>query len=235
MNPSPASLQGRNQEILALRQQGKTYGEIGTLTGLTRQRVHQILNKHGPHPTGLGHALGRHRKHPNAPRPTDDPRSYRRWYYYNVVKPRARLAKIKGGVSLRAAAAHHVNGLGPTLAAPPTVTNLPIELVQPDHERHLRLATSAEDDQLRHSIERWGILAPLVVSSAGKGQYVIIDGARRFHIAQALGFKSITCVVNHEMDSATREGIRFQLEGTFKPLASTERVLQWQRLQAFRV
>src|SRR5438876_12324094 len=49
----------RNNRIIALREQGMTYAEIGAMFGLTQSRVAGIIAKHSPALTGVGLASAR--------------------------------------------------------------------------------------------------------------------------------------------------------------------------------
>jgi hypothetical protein len=268
-------------QIIVLREQGKTYAEIGATVGLSQGSVSRIVAKHSPSLTGHHQALLRNhevityaeigkrlgltltsvglivrkyvpslagpgqvprplkapkaQRYRGAPRPTDDVRSYRRWYYQNVVRSRAHLAPIADGKMSRSIQLQVTDRPGRRPAMPVTMVTLPIDLVLPPPlklEKRLHGQTSAnEDDELRHSIRRFGVLTPIVVRSTGNGMYVIMDGLRRYCIAQALGLSSIDCAINWNADASTHEHIRFELESTFKPLTAAEYARQQRRLQ----
>lgn len=206
----------RNLHIIHLRRRRLSYAEIGAQVGLTPTAVNYVVASIAPSLTGREQA----RRDLDIRRSSDD-------------TPKRRLSKIRTGMISRQAEEHLVSGHGPNPVSPPTVTAVPVEQIQPEtSERHHQLATATEDDRLRHSIQRFGVLSPIVVSSAGNGHYVIIDGLRRYRIARALGFRTIDCVISPEMDGATREHIRFQLESTFKPLTAAGRERQERRLGA---
>ena len=57
-------------------------------------------------------------------------------------------------------------------------------------------------DELAHSIERRGIIVPIVVAPAGEGEYRLIDGERRMRAAMKLGLVEIPAVVR-ETDERT--------------------------------
>src|SRR4051812_23368854 len=56
-------------------------------------------------------------------------------------------------------------------------------------------------DELARSLERLGILRPLIVREKA-GRYEIIAGRRRYSAAQLLGLSEIPCIVIHDADDA---------------------------------
>ena len=57
---------------------------------------------------------------------------------------------------------------------------------------------------LRRSIERFGLLVPLVVRQVAPGRYETIGGAQRLTISQELGFANVPCVVAEADDADAR-------------------------------
>jgi ParB-like chromosome segregation protein Spo0J len=109
---------------------------------------------------------------------------------------------------------------------------IPLTKISPDPDSAIHsMGTEEEEQQLRASIKEMGILRPIIVSRQGKDHYLIIDGYRRFHIAQDLGLKTIHCTVNPPMSSGERAKLRFVLYHTFKPLTKAERTKQRRRLR----
>ena len=126
-----------------------------------------------------------------------------------------------------------IDDLEPPPASPPFLPAVPVDQIESELlESRAHETTAAEDDRLRGSIRRFGILAPIVVSSARNGRYVIVDGHRRYRLARELGLTSLRCVVNPEWDTQTRQGVRFLLESTFKPLTAAEHERLVRRLQS---
>lgn len=204
----------RNLRIIHLRRRRLSYPEIGARVGLSPTAVNYVIASIAPSLTGRELA----RRDLDVRRSSSD-------------TPKRRLTKASIGIISRQAE-EQLMSHGPNPAAVLTVTAVPLEQIQPEtSDRHNQPATELEDKRLRHSIQRFGVLAPIVVSSTGDGQYVIIDGLRRFRIAQELGLRSIDCVINPETDAGTRESIRFQLESTFKPLTAAERAQLERRLE----
>jgi hypothetical protein len=63
-------------------------------------------------------------------------------------------------------------------------------------------------DQFVASIAKWGIAEDVIVSRLGEGEYVIIDGVRRFRAAIRLGLPSVPCMVYGPMTEAERRDLR---------------------------
>jgi ParB/RepB/Spo0J family partition protein len=104
----------------------------------------------------------------------------------------------------------------------------------PDNPRH-GVGTEEEDRRLRASIEKFGILDPLLVCPADGGGYFIIDGVRRYRFALELGLQTLPCTVHPKLKSVDRNILRFQMQATFKPLTKAEREGQERRMRELGV
>ena len=62
-------------------------------------------------------------------------------------------------------------------------------------------------------------------STAQKGEegYLIVDGKRRYLAAKALGLATVPCRVLPKLSKEEYEGLRFELNHTFKPLTQAEK------------
>ncbi|NOT34442.1 MAG: ParB N-terminal domain-containing protein [Candidatus Eisenbacteria bacterium] len=109
---------------------------------------------------------------------------------------------------------------------------IPLRQIAIDSESpHKSLGTEDEERRLRDSVERFGVMSPLLVSKHGPRRYLIIDGYRRFVVARDLGIKKLACVIHPPMESGDREALRLSLYMTFKPLTQAERLRQLRRLR----
>ncbi len=57
---------------------------------------------------------------------------------------------------------------------------------------------------LRRSVERFGLVVPLVVRRTGKGRYETIGGAQRLSVLRELGHATVPCVVVEADDAEAR-------------------------------
>jgi len=71
---------------------------------------------------------------------------------------------------------------------------LPVDLIDPNPEQPRRAFDGANLDQLSDSIQRHGVLQPVVVRKAGE-RFELIVGERRWRAARAAGLHSIPAVV----------------------------------------
>src|ERR1017187_4140015 len=86
------------------------------------------------------------------------------------------------------------------------VTTLPTEKLKPNPHNPRMLFDRADLDVLRESIRRVGILVPLTVyREKSTGDYVILDGQRRWMCAQDVGLKTIP--VNEVAEPTTVQNI----------------------------
>ena len=58
--------------------------------------------------------------------------------------------------------------------------------------------------RLRHSVQRFGLVAPLVVRPLGDGQYETVGGAQRLAVLRELGSVTVPCVVVATDDAEAR-------------------------------
>jgi len=73
--------------------------------------------------------------------------------------------------------------------------------ITPNPEQPRTLFNPADLEDLTSSIRQHGILSPLVVRPAGKGQYILIAGERRLRAAGFAGLKQVPVVVRQDADS----------------------------------
>src|SRR5260221_9789125 len=87
---SPSPMNEREAKIIALREEGKTYAEIGAVVGISLTQVWRTIAKFRPHLTGTGYTRGRNR---DIIRLRQQHKSY---------------AEIAAAVGITAPAVHHV-------------------------------------------------------------------------------------------------------------------------------
>jgi ParB-like chromosome segregation protein Spo0J len=108
---------------------------------------------------------------------------------------------------------------------------LPISQVRSDPNRIPYAPDALADAALITSIERFGILAPLIVAKVGRSRYIVIDGFRRLEAARKLRYKSVPCTIHHDLPHEQWEVLRFRLHATFKPWTQAERAKAKRRLR----
>ncbi|HEY5236665.1 MAG TPA: ParB/RepB/Spo0J family partition protein [Rhabdochlamydiaceae bacterium] len=64
-----------------------------------------------------------------------------------------------------------------------------------DEEQPRKFSDAAKMFTLRESIEKDGIMSPLIVEKTKEGKYLLIDGERRFRTARDLKFKEVPIIV----------------------------------------
>ncbi len=76
------------------------------------------------------------------------------------------------------------------------VQNLSISAVSPNPDQPRRFFDEEALKQLSESIKQYGVLQPLIVSTAAEqGQYVIIAGERRYRASKLAGLKKVPAIV----------------------------------------
>ena len=86
-----------------------------------------------------------------------------------------------------------------------------IKKLLPDAEQPRQEFDPLAMRRLEESIKKQGVLVPLAVEKQN-GQYLIIDGERRYKAAQKLGLKTLPIVVHEKMDDFSRMVTRFHLQ-----------------------
>jgi len=74
-----------------------------------------------------------------------------------------------------------------------TITYVPIESIKPN-EYNPRQHTKEQAMQLKASIERYGLIDPLICNSAKGREHVLIGGHFRLEVAKSLGFTEVPVV-----------------------------------------
>ena len=76
-----------------------------------------------------------------------------------------------------------------------TLENLPVASIRPGKYQPRRHFDDAALDELAASIKTQGLIQPIVVRNAGRGQYELIAGERRWRAAKKAGLAEISAVV----------------------------------------
>lgn len=76
-----------------------------------------------------------------------------------------------------------------------TLENLPVASIRPGKYQPRHHFDDAALDELAASIKTQGLIQPIVVRDAGRGQYELIAGERRWRAAQKAGLAEIAAVV----------------------------------------
>ena len=87
------------------------------------------------------------------------------------------------------------------------------------HPEHLPInfGVREEDERLARSIERFGLLCPLIVIPAAENRYRILDGHRRYYCAERLNLSSAYCHILPAMEADEYEYRRFLIHETVEP------------------
>lgn len=81
---------------------------------------------------------------------------------------------------------------------------LKVTQIVPDEKQPRNYFAADKMNKLRNSIEREGIINPLVVEEIGKDKYLLIDGERRFRCAVELGLKEVPVVIEPQREYKDR-------------------------------
>lgn len=101
---------------------------------------------------------------------------------------------------------------------------LPIEQIQTDPDQPRKdFGIDGDENRLKVSIIEYGILKPIQVSELGGNKFIIIDGHRRYKVAQKLDFKTVPCIVSPELKKGDLEIKRFEMQTNQRRWKPSER------------
>lgn len=75
------------------------------------------------------------------------------------------------------------------------IIEIEIERLRPFKEHPFQVKDDKEMFLLQESIEKYGILNPLIVRPVSDGYYEIISGHRRKHAAEKLGYRKVPVII----------------------------------------
>lgn len=102
--------------------------------------------------------------------------------------------------------------------------DLPLEQIQCDPDQPRKdFGTEGDENRLRVSIRENGILDPIKVTEFEDNKFIIIDGHRRYIVAQKLGFKIIPCIVYPKLKDGDLETNRFEMQTNQRRWKPSER------------
>lgn len=108
------------------------------------------------------------------------------------------MAKFGLGKGLGALIPEHQQYFDPGKNQAEVETNiriLPLSSLRPNPDQPRKRFSEESIDELADSIRRHGLLQPLIVESAGPGDYIIVAGERRFRAAGRAGLSEIPAIV----------------------------------------
>jgi ParB-like chromosome segregation protein Spo0J len=92
---------------------------------------------------------------------------------------------------------------------------LPVESIRPDpvsiHVANRYAEAERTFGPFVESISHWGMGEAFIVAENGSGDYLIIDGVRRYRAALRLGLKKIICLVYYPLTDDARQELRARI------------------------
>lgn len=97
-----------------------------------------------------------------------------------------------------------------------------LSAIQPDETQPRKYFDAARLHMLKKSIEKEGIISPLIVEKVGD-QFLLIDGERRYRAAQELNLKEVPVIVEPVGDKVSRLTRRFTVQEQHEGWSPTEK------------
>ena len=102
--------------------------------------------------------------------------------------------------------------------------------VKPDPNQPRKTFDPEKLGSLRKSIEKQGIISPIIVEKQKSGEYLIVDGERRYRAAQDLGLKEIPIKQLDSMSLMERLMTQFEIQEQHENWTATEKAMALETL-----
>lgn len=109
---------------------------------------------------------------------------------------------------------------------------IPLSKLHP-HPDHLPVGFGDDplDQALIESLQACGVLHVLMVAEREDGDYLIVDGYRRYLAAKALNLPKVPCVVRARLTKGDYERLRWDLHETVKPWTQADFQRWWKHVR----
>lgn len=87
-----------------------------------------------------------------------------------------------------------------------------LKKIIPDKNQPRQYFEPKKLEKLKDSINKEGVINPIIVEDLGNDKYFLVDGERRFRASVQLNLKTIPCVIMPKMDELERITKRFHLQ-----------------------
>lgn len=106
--------------------------------------------------------------------------------------------------------------------------HIPISLIDPSPKQPRRYFDSDKMSQLVASVEKKGILEPLVLRPKAKGRYELVAGERRLRAAKEVGLEKVPCTIHDLTDEEAAEIALLEnlQRDDLNPVEETEGILE---------
>lgn len=103
--------------------------------------------------------------------------------------------------------------------------NIRIKDILADEDQPRKYFNAVKMKSLADSIEREGIMSPLIVEDMGNGKYLLIDGERRFRAAIQVGLTTVPAVIEEQRDEKERKLRQFALQEQHEQWTPVEKAI----------
>lgn len=116
------------------------------------------------------------------------------------------------------------------MADKPASTVIPISQVVPDENQPRKYFNAEKLKTLKNSIQRYGIINPLVVQEVSKGKYLLVDGERRFRAATELKLKEVPVLIEKPQTDTERLVRQFNIQEQHEAWTPVEKAVAIENL-----
>jgi ParB/RepB/Spo0J family partition protein len=106
----------------------------------------------------------------------------------------------------------------------PYYKEIPIEQINEDPDQPRQdFGTDGDQNRLMLSIKKHGLLVPLNVSEVKSGEYMALDGHRRYRCLKKLKYKAVACNIWPKMSKGEFYTLRYEMQNNRRPWRPIER------------
>ena len=106
------------------------------------------------------------------------------------------------------------------------IEKIPISRMAPFKDHPFKVQEGEELDRLIESIEKSGVLVPVLVRPTADGRYEMISGHRRMHAAERAGLTSVPAIIR-EMDDDTATVVMVEANAQREEVLPSEKAFSY--------
>lgn len=110
------------------------------------------------------------------------------------------------------------------------IQKIKVSKIVPDENQPRKYFNAAKLASLKASVKKHGVLSPITVEDFGNGQYLLVDGERRFRVASDLELKEIPAIVTKPKNAIERVIEQFHIQEQREGWTAAEKAMALTRM-----
>ncbi len=112
------------------------------------------------------------------------------------------------------------------------ITQIKLTNIEADPNQPRKHFNAEKLKNLKNSISQHGIVNPIIVQELGKGQYLLVDGERRFRAAGLLGLKDVPAIIEKTQKETDRLVRQFNIQEQHESWSPAEKAIAVDKLSS---